>query len=107
MGAELKPNWYILFGASQVLSDLPLSELAQIIRCDNAAFQNVADRSQGKIGILILVSCDNGTKDVYCLIKQALTDKSDCYFFSGLCYQLYYDQIENCKDTGSDLVLFP
>lgn len=107
VGAELNPGLYLSFGANQFSSELPLSELVQKIRCDSAVFQDVSSMPQGKIGILIWVPSDNGTKDVYYLNKQIATDTPDWYLFSGLRYQLCYDQLEHREETEPDLVLFP
>lgn len=107
VGAELNPGWYLSFGANQFSSELPLSELVQKIRCDSATFQDVSAMSQDKLGILIWVPSDNATKDVYYLNKQTATGEPDWYLFSGLRYQLCYDQLENRKEDEPDLVLFP
>ena len=42
VGAELNPGLYLSFGANQFSSELPLSELVQKLRCDNATFQDVS-----------------------------------------------------------------
>lgn len=106
-GARLNPGTYAAYGAHQFSSELSLFSLTQTISCENGTFQNVADSEQDPAGVLIWVPRDDGTKDVYYLEKQGVDGDTAWYVFSGLCYRIRRDQMEQDEEERMDQALFP